>query len=147
MTLKKTFGNLELRPLLGTEHTFFESQNNTSLIDATSRTSTNTIDNRKAELEAEIVAKTRELNDAQYRVDNNKSTGDQIQDDPYTIQDTPADIKNLKDRLQRIDVFSTITNFKVTQAKTKNFMDYDTTRTYFNKNQATIMKDEVKKYY
>ncbi len=137
----------EIAHMLGAEHTFFESQNNTNLADATRYTATNTIADRKKEVKVKIATAIKEMNDAQHRIDNDLSTGYQIQDDPYIVQDTPAEIKTLEDRLQRIDVFSTITNFKVPQTKTKNYMDYIPNRTYFNKNQANILKDELKKYY
>lgn len=51
----------------------------------------------------------------------------------------------LKQIILKIDIETTIANFKV--AKTKNYMDYNITRMYFSKLQATIAKQECKDFY
>ena len=69
-----------------------------------------------------------------------------IKDSEQSILDAKKDIIRQKDRLRKIDI-ERVCGFKVTKAKTKNYMDYINDRTYFAKHQTELAKKECKDFY
>ncbi len=145
----------EIAHMLGMEHTFFKdvadmSSENTKLGDLTRNQS---IADGKKEINdliayQENYIKEDQENIKKLKAKNNPSPRDltEIKEGEENIKNTEKSIVRLKDKLRKIDI-KRVCGLKVTQAKTKNYMDYINDRTYFAKHQAEIAKKECKDFY
>ncbi len=145
----------EIGHMLGLEHTFFK--------DVTEMTDTNDKLDKLTRSQSVVDGK-KEINDLIAHQENylkerisllqkakskNNPTSQELLEIKRLEEDittTKKSITKQKDKLRKIDI-NRVSGLKVTQAKTKNYMDYINDRTYFAKHQAEQAKKECKDFY
>jgi hypothetical protein len=145
----------EIAHMLGLEHTFFKDvkdagDENKKLGKITRNQS---IADTKKEIKANIAHAEKYKEDDLKELKGLKTKNTPSQKDlsnikilEQNIKTTEKSIVGLKDRLRKIYI-KRVCGFKVTQAKTKNYMDYINDRTYFAKHQTELAKKECKDFY
>ncbi|MDC1162003.1 hypothetical protein OAT18_01035 [Tenacibaculum sp.] len=140
----------ELGHMLGLEHNFVKDTNelnetNSKLNDLTR---SGNVTDRKQQIESNITAYENYLNELKSKKEPTQFENRRITEIPKEdIPNTEKSIIREKDKLRKIDIKTTTANFKVTKGKSKNYMDYINNRTYFNKYQMEIAKNEVNSFY
>lgn len=144
----------ELAHMLGVEHSFFENEDNRQIGDNTGfGNNTKNIVDAKTYWNKEITTMEKDRADELEKLKNleaiknptnrNKTEIKRIKENLKTGENV---IPGYEDKMRLIDMFKE-SEFKVSQQKTLNFMDYDIVRTYFSKHQASIAKQECKDFY
>ncbi len=146
----------ELSHMLGLEHTFFKdvaeiSNTNTKLGKLTGNKS---IADGKKEIQGYITHANKYLKEDQDAIKKIKSENSSLSQSNLkeikkletSIKDIEKNITRYKDNLRKINI-NRVCNFKVTKARTKNYMDYINDRTYFAKHQVELAKKECKDFY
>ncbi len=145
----------EIAHMLGLEHTFFkdtkETTDTNTKLDKLTRSQS--VADGKKEINANIAHAENYIKEDQEAIKELKAQSTLSEDDKSKIKEreesiasTQKSIDKQKDRLRKIDI-KQVYGLKITQAKTKNYMDYINDRTYFAKHQVELAKKECKDFY